>query len=121
MADEGDDVFYEFRGHREILGLATGRQWRWPDYTQAEPDQGWARNEARRIHAAAIQNPDNRCAWVYFTRLSERSNRPLTWELRDSFGGVREVWYQTAGGVIYRYCFPAPGGPMPTEDNDPGP
>lgn len=119
VRDEGFDLVYEYRGRREILGLATGRQWRWPDYTKDGPDDGWAQNEARRIRREAVRNTSNPCAWLYFTRLSERSNRPLTWALRDELGAVRDFWFQTAGGVIYRYCFSVPGGPVFREDNSP--
>lgn len=119
VVDEGNHLVYDFRGRREILGVASGREWRWPEYVGSGPDPGWAENEAKRIHEEALEDPDNPCAWVLFTRLSERSNRPLTWTLRDVHGGVREFWLQAAGGVLYRYCFPAPGTGRPPEDNDP--
>lgn len=120
VTDEGSDLVFESRGRREILGIATGREWRWPDYRRPGPDPGWAENEARRIHREAVLNPHNPCAWILFTRLSERANRPLTWALRDGYSGVREHWFQAVGGVIYRYCFPVPGGPPLREDGDPG-
>jgi hypothetical protein len=119
VVDEGLDLVYDFRGRREILGTASGREWRWPAYLGSDPDPGWAANEARRIKREAASNPDSPCAWVLFTRLSERSNLPLAWQLRNVEGGVREFWLQVAGGVLYRFCFPQPGTTPPTEDNDP--
>jgi hypothetical protein len=59
----GLDLVYYVRGRRpELLGIATGRQWRWPSFVTANPDEGWAANEARRIARAA-----DPCTWMYFT------------------------------------------------------
>lgn len=106
VANEGDDLVYEFRGRRELLGLFTGRHWSWPAYASPEPDPGWAANEARRVHAEAVRNPDHPCAWLYFTRMSERSFKPLTWELRDTYGAQRDVVFSARGGALWRMCFP---------------
>ena len=102
VVDEGSDLVYYVRGRRpELLGIATGRQWRWPSYVTAEADEGWAANEARRIARAA-----DPCAWAYFTHLSERANKPITWHLRDDFRGRVHTLVTAPGGVLYRYCFP---------------
>ena len=102
VVDEGSDLVYYVRGRRpEILGVATGRQWRWPSYVSPGPDEGWAANEARRI--AAVADP---CTWMYFTHLSERANKPITWHLRDDYRGQVHTLVEAPGGVLYRYCFP---------------
>jgi hypothetical protein len=102
VVNEGSDLVYYVRGHRpELLGLATGRQWRWPGFVTENPDEGWAANEARRIAGAA-----DPCTWMYFTHLSERANKPLTWHLRDDYHGYVHILVEAPGGVLYRYCFP---------------
>jgi hypothetical protein len=102
VVDEGSDLVYYVRGRRpELLGLATGRQWRWPSFVTANPDEGWAANEARRIARAA-----DPCAWMYFTHLTERANKPITWHLRDDYQGYVHILVEAPGGVLYRYCFP---------------
>ena len=102
VVDEGSDLVYYVRGRRpELLGIATGRQWRWPTFVTANPDEGWAANEARRIARAA-----DPCTWMYFTHLSERANKPITWHLRDDYHGYVQILVEAPGGVLYRYCFP---------------
>jgi hypothetical protein len=101
VAHEGFDLVYTYRGHAELLGLATGRQWRWPSYVSPALDEGWAANEADRIAAAA-----DPCAWMYFTHVSEKANKPLAWHLRDDHGGKVEQLIPASGGALYRYCFP---------------
>jgi hypothetical protein len=106
VVDEGRDLVFRRRGRMELLGIATGRQWRWPSYAGAI-DPGWAANEARRVVAAIRENPaGNPCAWLYFTRLSERSAKPVTWQLRDGHGAFRDGEIGVPGGVMYRYCLP---------------
>ena len=102
VVDEGSDLVYYVRGRRpELLGLATGRQWRWPSFVSPGPDEGWAANEARRIAGAA-----DPCTWMYFTHLSEGANKPITWHLRDDYRGQVQTLVEAPGGVLYRYCFP---------------
>lgn len=101
VVDEGSDLVYQTRGYRELLGIASGRQWRWPTYVTATVDEGWAANEARRIARSA-----DPCAWMYFTHLSERANKPITWHLRDDYRGRVWALVEAPGGVLYRYCFP---------------
>jgi 4-amino-4-deoxy-L-arabinose transferase-like glycosyltransferase len=101
VTDEGTSLVYEIRGRKELLGLSSGRQWRWPTYVAKDVDEGWAANEARRIAQAA-----DPCAWMYFTHLSERANKPVTWHLRDDHRGRLQTMIQAPGGVLYRYCFP---------------
>ena len=103
--DEGADLVFPFHDRREILGLYSGRQWRWPDY-RGTPDPGWAENEAARIVREA-----NPCAWLYFTHVSENTHRPITWQLRDTYHGERVFQLVVPGGVLYRYCFPSAAGP----------
>ena len=83
--DEGNDLVFRYHDRREILGLFSGRQWRWPTY-QGTADPGWAANEAARIAREA-----NPCAWLYFTHTSENTYRPITWDMRDTHGGRRDV------------------------------
>jgi hypothetical protein len=101
VVDEGSDLVYHVRGRPELLGIATGRQWRWPSYVTANADEGWAANEARRIARAA-----DPCAWAYFTHLSERANKPIGWHLRDDYRGRVHTFVTAPGGVLYRFCFP---------------
>jgi len=104
VADEGSDLVYDNRGRREILGVATGREWRWPSYVQAGPDERWAANEASRIRREAVRDGTTRCAWLLFTRLSEHSAKPLLWTIAD-FGGTLDRAEHVPGGALYRYCF----------------
>ena len=99
---DADRVYY-VRGRRpELLGLATaGREWRWPSFWIESPDDGWAAHEARRIADAA-----DPCTWMYFTHLSERAHKPITWHLRDDYRGNVHTLIEAPGGVLYRYCFP---------------
>ncbi|MGE0451912.1 MAG: glycosyltransferase family 39 protein [Vicinamibacteria bacterium] len=105
VKEEGLDLVFEWRGRRELLGIGTGREWRWPNYTRPVPDEGWAANEARRIYVEAVKNPDNPCAWLFFTRLSERSNKPVGWILRDEYGGKLDFLETGPGAWLARYCF----------------
>jgi len=100
-ADE--DLVYYVRGRRpELLGIATaGREWRWPNFVSGNLDDRWAAHEARRIARAA-----DPCTWMYFTHLSERANKPITWHLRDDYRGRLHSLIEAPGGVLYRYCFP---------------
>ena len=104
--DEGNDLVFRYHDRREILGLFSGRQWRWPTY-QGTADPGWAANEAARIAREA-----NPCAWLYLTHTSENTYRPITWYMRDTHGGRRDVQLVVPGGVLYRYCFPEGAEPV---------
>jgi hypothetical protein len=101
VVDEGSDLVYQVRGRQELLGIASGRQWRWPSYVTPAVDEGWAANEARRIARSA-----DPCTWMYFTHLSERANKPITWHLRDDYRGRVQTLVTASGGALYRYCFP---------------
>jgi hypothetical protein len=107
VGDEGRSLLYHHRDHAEILGIFTGRQWRWPTYSTPGPDEGWAANEAERVAHEA-----NPCAWLYFTHLSEGAPKPLTREIRDRHLGRQDYVFSVPGGILYHYCFPtvAPGG-----------
>jgi hypothetical protein len=102
VVDE-DSLVYYVRGRRpELLGIATaGREWRWPNFVSGNVDDRWAAHEARRIARAA-----DPCTWMYFTHLSERANKPITWHLRDDYRGQVHTLVEAPGGVLYRYCFP---------------
>jgi hypothetical protein len=50
---EGEDLVYDLRGHSVLFGVSSGVQGRRMSGRVAGPDQGWARNEGRRIRAAA--------------------------------------------------------------------
>lgn len=101
VVNEGEGLMYPYRLRREILGISTGRQWRWPSYVTRDPDEGWAANEAARIAREA-----NPCAWLYFTRLSERAHKPVMWHVRDTHRAQRDFEKSVPGGVLWRYCFP---------------
>lgn len=100
---EGFDLVWRQRGRREILGIPTGRQWRWPSYVKPDLDEGWAANEAERIAREAEP-----CAWLYFTRLSEGSHKPVMWRLRDDYGAQNMFQRYVPGGVLWRYCAQRP-------------
>jgi len=104
VADEGSDLVYDNRGRREILGVATGREWRWPSYTRPGPDERWAENEASRVRREAVSEGTTRCVWLLFTRLSEHSAKPLLWTIAG-LGGTRDRAEHVPGGGLYRYCF----------------
>lgn len=104
VVDEGFDLVYDNRGRREILGVGTGREWRWPSYTRPGPDEGWAANEARRILQETVNDGTTGCAWLFFTRLSERSAKPLLWTVAD-YGATLEREEHVPGGALYRCCF----------------
>jgi hypothetical protein len=50
---EGKDLVYELNGHPVLLGVSSGVQGRRRSGQPAGPDPGWARNEGRRLRAAA--------------------------------------------------------------------
>lgn len=105
VVDEGRHLVYQRRQRPEILGVRTGRQWKWPSYAVAAVDEGWAANEARRVRAAALAVSPDTCAWLYFTRMSERSYKPLTAELHDVLGAWESEVYTARGGIVSRWCF----------------
>jgi len=100
VAGEGFDLVYAVRGRKEILGLPTGRQWRWPSYVKSAPDEGWAENEAERV----VREADP-CAWLYFTRMSERAYTPMTSSLKHR-GAKEHTRIGVPGGVLARFCLP---------------
>jgi hypothetical protein len=101
VVDEGRDLVFRYRGRREILGLSPGSQWSWPTYVKRTADEGWAKNEAARIAREA-----NPCAWLYFTHVSDGTQRPIFWHLRDDHRGKVDFDLWVAGGMITRVCFP---------------
>lgn len=99
---EGRDLVFDFRGRSEILGIYTGRQWKWPGYV-SPVDPGWAEHEAARVRAAAnaVSRP---CEWIVFERISELSFRPLRDSLRFDFNGRRQRQISYPGVSIARIC-----------------
>ena len=104
VEDEGFDLVYQTRQRQEILGISSGRQWRYPSWTGAGPDEGWARNEARRIIREA-----NPCFWMFFSQISDQSHKPLMWEMRDNYAAERQYQRYERGAVLWRYCLPKYG------------
>ena len=99
---EGSGLVFDFRGRLEVLGIATGRQWRWPSYVSGV-DAGWESNEAQRVRAAAGQ-AKRPCEWLVFERLSELSYRPLRNELRFAHQGRLERQLGYPGVTIAQIC-----------------
>jgi len=102
---EGAHLFLDFEGRREVLGIATGRRWNWPNYITATVDAGWAENEASRLRDAA-RITGHPCVWLLFGHLREGAYRPLRDVLvRDHAGEV--TWSRTfLGAAAARVCFP---------------
>jgi hypothetical protein len=100
--DEGRDLVFDFRGRPEILGIYTGRQWKWPSYV-SEVDPGWPEHEASRVQAAAavVRRP---CEWIVFERISELSFRPLRNALRFNYNGRTERQISYPGVSIAQIC-----------------
>lgn len=88
--------------HVELLGLASGIQWREViGLVQALPDPGWATHEAVRIKAAAAPT-----IWLVIANAYATSSAGLEAAV-ESAGGVRLV-DTVAGGVRRsRFAFPA--------------
>ena len=114
VVNEGSGLVYQRRQRKEILGLASGRQWRYPTWVTAIPDEGWAENEAARI--AHLANP---CAWLFFSQLSDMTHKRVMWHLRDDYGARRRYERYERGSVLWRFCLPkygpqaTPVGPRP--------
>lgn len=105
-AGEGAHLFLDFQGRREVLGIATGRRWNWPNYTTATVDAGWAENEAGRLLDAA-RTTGHSCVWLLFGHMREGAYRPLREALvRDHAGQV--TWsHSFPGAAAARVCFPS--------------
>jgi hypothetical protein len=76
-----------------------------PPFPSAEPDSGWARNEAARLEA----EPGAR-AWLLFTELGEGDEHRILKELEAVRGHLLREWHAT-GASLYYYEFaePPPG------------
>jgi hypothetical protein len=98
---EGAQLVFTYRGRREVLGLATGMQWResqW--FTQEQPDQGWAAREATRIRAVTDST-----AWLLFANTYGGEEEALVAALEQAAG--RLVYEHRGNGVVLRrYRFP---------------
>lgn len=110
---EGDD-FVRTDGRRTVLyGLPTGRELRRGAMATALPDEGWARNEARRIRAAAGED-----AWLLYVPIAASDLEPaystLLGEL-EKLGGVREDAIREREANLLHYRFPTGAGigPLP--------
>lgn len=101
-ASEGRELTFDFRGRIEVLGIYTGRQWKWPSYV-SPVDEGWDRNEAQRVMDAA-RAAGRPCEWIVFERLSELSFRPLSDALRFIHGGRRQHRLSYPGVTIQQIC-----------------
>lgn len=99
---EGSELVFDFRGRSEVLGIATGRQWRWPSYV-SPVDEGWASSEAQRVRTAG-RLAGRPCEWIIFERLSELSYRPLRDALRFENDGRRERQLSYPGVTMAQIC-----------------
>jgi hypothetical protein len=99
---EGDELAVPRGDHVELLGLASGIQWREViGLVQALPDSGWATHEATRIKAAAAPT-----IWLVIANAYATSGAGLEAAV-ESAGGVRLV-DTVAGGVRWsRFKFSA--------------
>ena len=101
-APEGGALAVSRGGHLELLGLASGIQWR--EVTglgQTVPDSGWATHEATRIKAAAAAT-----IWLVIANAYAASGADLESAVEGA-GGVRLV-DSVAGGVRWsRFAFPS--------------
>ena len=102
--DEGRDLVFDFRGRPEILGIYTGRQWRWPTYV-SPVDVGWPEHEGSRVRAAAAA-VERSCEWIIFERISEQSFRLLRNSLRFDFNGRAQRHISYPGVSIAQICHP---------------
>jgi hypothetical protein len=101
-AEEGRDLVFDFRGRKEVLGIATGRQWKWGGYV-GPVDADWALHESTRLRNASIatQRP---CEWIVLERMSELAYRPLRDSLRFEHNGRRERQLSYPGVTIGQIC-----------------
>ena len=99
---EGGDLAVSRGDHVELLGLASGIQWREVmGLAQARPDSGWATHEATRIKAAAAPT-----IWLVIANGYAASGADLESAVEHA-GGVRLV-DTVAGGVRWsRFAFPS--------------
>jgi hypothetical protein len=99
---EGGELAVPRGDHVELLGLASGIQWREViGLVQALPDSGWATHEATRIKAAAAPT-----IWLVIANAYAMSGAGLEAAV-ESAGGVRLV-DTVAGGVRWsRFKFSA--------------
>ena len=99
---EGGDLAVSRGGHVELLGLASGIQWREVvGLAQARPDSGWATHEATRIKAVAAPT-----VWLVIANAYAASGAELESAVERA-GGAR-LADTTAGGVRWsRFAFPA--------------
>jgi 4-amino-4-deoxy-L-arabinose transferase-like glycosyltransferase len=98
---EGTQLVFAHRGRQEVLGLATGMQWRegqW--FTQEDPDSGWAGREASRIRQVTDST-----VWLLFANVYGGEMTALLAALQQA--GGRVVYEHPArGAVLYRYRLP---------------
>ncbi len=98
---EGERLHERRLGRLEILGLASGIQWREVSgLTGSAPDSGWAAREATRIREAAAPE-----VWLILANAYATSVTSLVGML-EAQGGIRDR-ESLAGGVhVYRFRFP---------------
>ena len=102
---EGAHLVLDFQGRREVLGIATGRRWNWPNFITAKVDVGWAENEASRLLDAA-RLTGHPCTWLLFGHLREGSYPPLRDALVRGHSG-EVTWSRTfPGAAVAQVCFP---------------
>jgi hypothetical protein len=97
---EGGDLAVSRGDHVELLGLASGIQWREVmGLAQARPDSGWAAREAVRIRAAAAPT-----IWTIVANAYRTTAQDLNDALEQG-GGVLDTAFAIGGVRIARYRF----------------
>ena len=92
---EGDDYVMEHDGVAELVGLPSGMQITLRGMSQRDPDEGWADNEARRIHAAGDS------VWVFVAHHIPYEVDELSASLR-ALGMKLELRWRSTNAVMYR-------------------
>ncbi len=103
---EGKDLAFNYQGRREILGLATGRRWNWPNYLNRTVDAGWAENEAERLRAAT-SDTGHSCAWLVAGHLREGAYAPLRRALIEGHSAQVAFEQTFLGAATAKLCFPS--------------
>lgn len=99
VTNEGDDLVFAYRDWRELIGVPTGTG---PDsngVNAAQPDPGWAENEARRLQAAGSAE-----AWVVMSSFIAGAPDLLDSAL-TARGGRRVFREDRSGAVLSRWEF----------------
>jgi hypothetical protein len=101
---EGAELVFPYRGAQELYGTSTGAQGRvGVGYTPAEPDPGWAENEAWRMWQAAQPY-----VWIVMSDYAHDplDERAILMRAVGAAGGEVVYTKATPDAVLYRIRFP---------------